>query len=546
MVAFQYEIEELPGLRTYKSELRHEEGEEGAEGAVLPSPPGVPTSPLGGVPPPFSALPREAPQQPMTTEYYSATTVQTRTTRVTHLKRPAAAMEAPRDESRSPPESPTQEADAVARHRVAPLFPLLTRVTEPSDDDAPVEWIPETRATPLPTAQVQTVVSVQSERVVPRDQILHAASVVHPVTGRGMPLQDAVRTGLVDLPATAFVNPETKERTPFSEAAKDGWVDPGLLKQLQTRSGLKDPASGKELSVLEAVRRKMLDPVSGKVTDPQTGSKMALREAVERDVVAMDAAFTLCGASVVSSSTLETRGFFDVSSVIDTGVTLRLTEALEQGLYDPDTGKIMDPVAQDEMTISAAIQNGFLDKNAQDIIHPASGERLSLEDAVAQGILDPDAGVYVDPRSGGRRVTLDEAASRGLLLRPVSLRGAVTQGLLDPESGLILDSRTGRKFPLPEAIDSGVLDAEAKCILDPATKTLVSVREAMESGRITYQAQCVDPRSGASMSVQVGLDLGRMCSQRALSHTASSCEDDQILPTRNSECFCCDEFVRVE
>ena len=392
---------------------------------------------------------------------------------------------------------------AVPKHTVFSTRPVpnITSISVVSHE-SPVEYIPETLGTlPRGAQNVQSVITVQSEHIVPRGQVLHVTAVINPVTGRKMSLEQAIESGLLDMRSVKFIHPQTGRRMSLTEAAEQGWVDPSLVKQLQQKCDLKDPQTGRELSILDAMKRSLFDPVTGYVTDPRTGRKMTLKEAVQQRLLSRDAAAMLSYIIITTSSTSRTHGFYEVGSMRDTGVTLTLAEALEKGLYNPKTGKFVDPVSKEKMTIQDAMRRGLLDPYAKDIVHPVTGEKLSLEDAISQGVLDPQSGQYVDPRSG-RRIMLDEALSRSLLLKPISLHSALTEGLMD-DRGLITDVRTGRKLTLSEAIEKGILDTDIKCILDPRTNELLSLEEAMERGLINPRGEYVDPRSGRRMPIQV-------------------------------------------
>lgn len=441
----------------------------------------------------------EQPHRPI--EYYTERTTST-TTRITQLKRPGPPQDA--DTARAVSEAVQPISEPTESQQQARFWPHVTTISVLSDEDsAPVEYIPETLGTLPRGAHVQSVVTVQSELYVPRGQLLHVTAVLDPDSGRRLSLEQALRAGVLDLtPAAANFNHRPSGRKmSLPEAVAQGWMDGAVLKQLQQKCDLQDPSTSRDLTVLDALRRGYFNPTSGEVTNPHTGEKLSLHDAVEQRLLSRDTAVTLSYVNIVASSTSRLHGFYEVNSMRDTGVTLTLADALEKGLYNGETGKLVDPVSNDEMSIQEAIQLGLLDPYAKDLVHPVTGEKLNVEEAVAQGVLDPQSGQFIDPRSG-RKVTLEEAAARSLILKPISLGGAITQGLLE-ESGLIRDIRTGRKLTLPEAVDKGILDADVKCVLDPRTRELLSLEEAMERGVITQQGEYVDPRSGRRMPVQV-------------------------------------------
>ncbi len=361
------------------------------------------------------------------------------------------------------------------------------------------DYIPETLS-PL-SGNVQSVIRVQEAAVVPPGQVLHVAAVLNPATSIRCSVQQAIQEGLIDVKTGRFVHPQTGRRMSLGEAAQQGLIEPSLVQQLHHKCGLHDPSTSRELSILEAMQKGYFDPTTGQVTDPRSGRRMSLQDSVSQHILTPEAASNLSYISITTSATSRTHGFYEVSSMKDTGVVMTLADALDKGLYNQRSGKMIDPVSKQEISILEAIQSGLLDQYAKDIVHPVTGERLSLEDAISQGVVDPRSGMYVDPRSG-RRISLDEASLRNLVIRPLTLDSAITDGLLD-SSGRLLDLRTGRKLTLKEAIEKGVLDTDVKCILDPRNNDLLSLEEAIERGIISASGEYVDPDSGRRMSVQV-------------------------------------------
>ena len=221
-------------------------------------------------------------QTPQTqTEYYTSTQSQS-TTKITRLKRAGTPQQESQEFGRVQAVSPMStealhpiSVSAVPKHTVFSTRPVpnITSISVVSHE-SPVEYIPETLGTlPRGAQNVQSVITVQSEHIVPRGQVLHVTAVINPVTGRKMSLEQAIESGLLDMRSGKFIHPQTGRRMSLTEAAEQGWVDPSLVKQLQQKCDLKDPQTGRELSILDAMKRSLFDPVTGYVTDPRTGKK---------------------------------------------------------------------------------------------------------------------------------------------------------------------------------------------------------------------------------------------------------------------------------
>lgn len=89
---------------------------------------------------------------------------------------------------------------------------------------------------------------------------------------------------------------------------------------------------------------------------------------------------------------------------------MTLTECLSLDLYNAQTGRLLDPVHETEITLQEAIQRGFVIDVVREIRDPSSGERLSLKDAISRGIVTPQKGRY---NAGKKAMTLSAAFKEG-------------------------------------------------------------------------------------------------------------------------------------
>jgi hypothetical protein len=64
------------------------------------------------------------------------------------------------------------------------------------------------------------------------------------------------------------------------------------------------------------------------------------------------------------------------------------------GLYDSDTGKIIDPQTGKKMTVNEGIEAGIISPTKTKILDPSTVDMLPLEIAVSKNIFDPSTGNY--------------------------------------------------------------------------------------------------------------------------------------------------------
>ena len=216
---------------------------------------------------------------------------------------------------------------------------------------------------------------------------------------------------------------QTGSKMTVSQAVDAGVIDAGSIK-------VKDPQTGDLLSFDDAIEKRILDPVTGDIISPD-GEALTLKEAVHS------------GLAIVAT----------------TPSGIGLTEAVMQGLYSPDTGKVTDPTTGQELTLKEAIEKGLLDPSKSCVVDHYNGEMLTIEEAVNSGLIDLNKGTMEDPVTG-KPLSLGEAIVKNLLTAPtdgkpseatgdhtdaghkhagLSLEAAIQQGLLDAKTGTEID-----------------------------------------------------------------------------------------------------------
>jgi len=359
------------------------------------------------------------------------------------------------------------------------------------------------------TAMLQTVIQEEVTSRVARGEMLVAAAITDPQTGRRVTLTDAARSGLFDVSAGKFVDPQTSRRLSLSEAMQLGYVDEEFGGQLQRGSGMRDPATGRELTVLEAMQKGYIDVSSGKVVNVRTGEQLIAADAAKRGLLSSDVASGLSRDAVIARSTNLVHGYYGVSDFPSTQLpALPLEDVVIKNMYDAQSGRVMEPVTQRGLTLNEAVQSSVVTANQREVYDPMTGDLITVAEAVRRGIIDVQSGRYVDLESR-KAVGFDEAVEKKLIQKPLPLHVALTDGLISANGQLQDSSAAGSKrLTLMEAVERGLLDTELKCILDTRTKELLSLSEAIERGLINEQGQYVDTQTGSAMPLPVAVNEG--------------------------------------
>lgn len=246
---------------------------------------------------------------------------------------------------------------------------------------------------------------------------------------------------------------------------------------------------------------------------------------------------------------------------------ITLDKAIEIGLVKENTGKIVDPIHGDVVTIKEALKRGILDGEGQDevliplarslsipevleqglldpatgkIIHPETGNLLSLREAIICEIVDPLSSINIAP---GNKITLAEAIEKNIIdsekntikssegplsfisavnvhvfpdpeqIKPVedippaamTLNVALKKNLINPHTGEIKHLLTGEIVPIGEAIEKDRIMA----IPYPQSEETVSLVEALDKGIVNLKhATYTDPKSKEVISIEQALEKG--------------------------------------
>lgn len=261
-------------------------------------------------------------------------------------------------------------------------------------------------------------------------------------------LDDVIDNGLYDPVTNTVQDISTDECVPFAEAIERGLVHKASL--------IRDPVSKDILTLEEAIDKRIIDPLSGRMM-LSSGLPIALNFAVNRGLV------------------VKCKSPFCLS----------LSEAIEEGLFDLATGMLLNPDTEEKMGFSQAIFSGMLDCSIIKVRDVDSGEVLGFQEAVEKDLLNLATGMCYDTSSGDT-LSLIESIERGILIdltnQPkYSLLEVVDDCLVDNQ-GRFHDPSTGYEVTLISAIDSSLLDRDCVLVRDLESQTLLTLDGALNEG----------------------------------------------------------------
>ena len=484
----QYKFsEEMPKLRTFRSELRMEEEvyQGQADWAAY-----MPESLQGIATPQVFTTERVTVGEDSKTRVTETTMVESKTTKVIHMGKQGAVQVLPGDQvdfgarrtEYVTPETVQRERSEVARS-----------VTVKSGEG-------------FPRQAIQTLIQVVSGSTVPKSQLLHSTPFTHPITGCRLTLPQAIEEGLIDIQSGSFIDPSTGRRMSLLEAVRMRYLDRDFASQLSLSSDLKDPRTKRNMSILEAIQRGYLDPNQGMIKDPRTGAELKTSEAQAQGLISEKTAEKLSHARILTKSTTHTKGHLNASNLSQTDVVLSLYDTITKGVYNPRTGHLTDPISGEAISIAQALERKTLDGNVIEVVQPVTKERMTLKSAIRTRLIDPEQGVFRIPHCN-KSHNLEEALEMQYIVKPLSLHAAMVEGYLD-ESGQVTDMQTDQKMTLVRAIEQGIVNTDIKCLLDRYSRESFSLSEAMDRGLINSRGDFVHPQTHVVMSVHEALNTG--------------------------------------
>ncbi|KRY29814.1 Dystonin, partial [Trichinella spiralis] len=358
----------------------------------------------------------------------------------------------------------------------------------------------------------------------------------------GMHIYDAQRKGLLDLNTGMLTVPDVDRKLTFEEAIDLGIVNSG---HLQVRGGRRGA-----LNAAEAIEQGLLDP-TGFHVDPLTKERRSLQAAIDADLVLVEPeslpdtrqstkviqfglgasrggavlSFNPTGTSTREESELGWSFNSTTGEVVDeqTGERFSLDEALRRGKVAEEDFRVVDALAERELTFSDAEKWGVIESTSKMYVNKRDARVCSLQEAAKQGLLFYVLGmpqyardtVETRVRRQSRRVVSNkESALAGpAAFVDYSLQKVIDLGWYDSTSGLFTHPDTKKQMSLRQAIIRGLFNPYECSIRHPATGERMALLDAIQVGLIDAdRGLVVDSRSGRTYDLRQACQEGIICS----------------------------------
>ncbi|CAG9792786.1 unnamed protein product [Diatraea saccharalis] len=355
-----------------------------------------------------------------------------------------------------------------------------------------------------------------------------------PKTGEFISFNSASKKGYLKyVNGETFLKSETGDFVFIEDCTKVSIVRPEVLEMFNRKIGVYE--NGKELTVLDAVFKNILDPKTGHLLDATTKKPIPFNKAVEINMITPE------GAALLNSLLNITLTLQTVTKTVKRYVTvtntnasqrseaiLTFTEAIRRGLIDENTQTFTDPTTGTVFPIQQALDEGLLgvDKNEPRIVRipeitrkelipgqvvelkitkksfipdlpPSPESKLQQEnrpetikspDLVTRDVIQQES-IIQKVKTGITKSVTTEPTVTSLTIRKNTielprdgwtLREAISQKFFNPVTGIFVIPGTDRIIDLKEALKLNIINPNSAVVINPKTKKETSLKSAID------------------------------------------------------------------
>lgn len=354
--------------------------------------------------------------------------------------------------------------------------------------------------------------------------------VLDPTTGKFIDLDSAMKKGIVNIEKGIYCNPITGQTFNLSESLNSDFIRGSMLDSLvsreeKTREGYKaaisfseqkdicissvtDPMSGEKMPLSEAVQKEILNVKQETFINQKTGETLSLDEALSKGYISAEECdvktHKIKPSKATDEVTVTKRHSISISHVTDpqTHTVMPISDAVEEGLVDLSEGVIRNRKTGEQIPLAEAFKKGMVKGSevisepdscpkddltssgsretlqVQSVFDPASGQFVSIEDAMKKGIINLESGTYTN--KDGEKMSISESVKKGLCQsQKVTAQPKADGSELLPIK-FVVDSRTGRNLTVTEAIEQGIVDKDLSHYFNKETNEVFSISKAIE------------------------------------------------------------------
>lgn len=239
-----------------------------------------------------------------------------------------------------------------------------------------------------------------------------------------------------------------------------------------------NPLSGDVISLSDAVSSRLINSRLPALVDLRTGKVCTLDEAFDRQLISAYTGRLDMSKIFAANITLDPRFLADV----DCNLELNIEDAIACRLYDVESGQLLHPVTRQKLRLSDAVKHGVITGDITIIVNLETGVRMSLTEALDGGLINRQTGKMIlsadvagDCHAG--ELTLLQAVNYGLVV-----------SRCPPDCTTLMNKETGEKVPIDDAIQRGLVPENAPIVYSPHHRQRVPFKRAAQLGIVDRQS----------------------------------------------------------
>lgn len=364
-----------------------------------------------------------------------------------------------------------------------------------------------------------------------------------------------IQPGVIYDPANALVVcPETKQAAPLLTAIQENSIPASSIT-------VKDPHTGKDLPINEAIRRNIVDKNTGDYTN-KSGHKISLADAAKYGIIAVvgaPVAATYSLAKAVKTYVVDPKSGdkVPVDEALQRGVIdqkqynkLQSQALIDSEMLDDDEGPSEAEKTRARITVEPTfkviigrVQSLSPDRDAKKVVLQKLRKKIvKPKDAVDKGMIDQDTAQLLKKETftspSGDNLTLQEAldankvdGNKGKIIDPqrgdeLTINEAITRGILDPDGTNELLVPLNRSLSIPELFQQGLIDPDSHKVVHPETGAHLSIREAIVCDIVDPLSTLVE-KTGAKVTLEKAIETGVVNDEKSTVKTRKGSVDLQ-------------------
>lgn len=328
------------------------------------------------------------------------------------------------------------------------------------------------------------------------------ALVIFTETGQSENIISAVEKGLVDSSMVKIIDAKTSTPLTVKEAINGNIVDSKTGEILDGSNRKIDLINASKMGLLTVIGSPLV-AVAGAIDslrfiyDPNSGQQIPYEIAYERGLITKDELLSsrtnspkhpMSPKYTISMGSLPLSPEKEVKVIVLQKMRkkiLKPKDAISKGIMDPKTAETLDSKEMfidesgDVQSLSNAIKSNRIQGNSGKIVDPLHGDVLTINEAIERGILDSESTNHI-------LIPLNKS---------LSITQLKHQGLIDPNSLKIIHPETGAVLSLRDAIVCEIVDPLTR-VIEPSSNKPITLKEAIERDIIDDVNSTIKTKNG--------------------------------------------------